>query len=133
MRAIADHTRMDPRKRMQALNRFNSRLQETAASQEIFRQWNLGLSRNLVEIEGKKLKSENIIYGEGVKEATQYNADWQMAFRDKSMFLSYPLRNWCILVTRRMRGDMQKFVDMMQRASRQMRFEVAPAHMFVNC
>lgn len=67
MKAIADHTRMDPRKRMMALDRFNKRLQTTAASLDILRAWNFKLDDRLVEIDGRVLKSENIVYGNGVK------------------------------------------------------------------
>lgn len=67
MKAIADHTRMDPRNRMQALNRFNQRLQNTQASQEILRSWNFKLDKELVKIDGRQLKRENIIYGQDVK------------------------------------------------------------------
>lgn len=67
MKAIADHTRMDPRKRMIALNRFNTRLQTTRASQDILDSWNFQLSKNLIEINGRELKHENIVYGKGVK------------------------------------------------------------------
>lgn len=67
MKAIADHTRMDPRKRMIALDRFNKRLQTTPASQEILRAWNFKLNERLVDIDGRQLKHENIIYGDGIK------------------------------------------------------------------
>lgn len=63
MKAIADQTRMDPRKRMMALAKFNQRLQTTPASQDILRSWNMELDRQLIEIDGRKLKNENIIYG----------------------------------------------------------------------
>lgn len=67
MKAIAEQTRMDPRKRMQALHNFNQRLQNTPASTEILRAWNVDLNRNLIDIDGRKLKNENILYGDGVK------------------------------------------------------------------
>lgn len=63
------------------------------------------------------------------REPTGQFADWQMAFKNQSMYLSYPLRNWVILTTRRMQSQVQNFVRMIEKASRQMNFEVAPAYM----
>jgi len=65
MKAIADQTRMDPRKRMNALAKFNQRLQTTKDSQDILRAWNMDLDRQLIDIDGRKLKNENIFYGGG--------------------------------------------------------------------
>lgn len=67
MKAIADHTRMDPRKRMMALDKFNKRLQTTDESQKILKSWNLKLDTKLVSIDGRLMKNENICYGNGVK------------------------------------------------------------------
>lgn len=66
MKAIADQTRMDPRKRMQALRRMNQRLQNTAESQAILKAWNVALAKDLIEIDGRVMGNEKIHYGDGV-------------------------------------------------------------------
>lgn len=58
---------MDPRARMAALRHFNQRLQQTFDSQEILRAWNVELSPNLVDISGRIIPPETILYGNNVR------------------------------------------------------------------
>ncbi|KAJ6632990.1 Protein piwi, partial [Pseudolycoriella hygida] len=136
MRDLASHTRLDPRGRISALRKLNSRLQDTDACQKILTTWNLTLSRNLVEIEGRQLKSENIIFGRserlfdgssgGYREPTP--GDWSNAFQNKAMYLSYRLENWVVIYWQKMHNQVLYFIEKMIGVALKMGFEIRQPH-----
>lgn len=67
MKAVADHTRLDAKNRMDRLRRFNRRLHSTAESLKILQDWNLELNKDLVHLDGRVLTHERIVYGDNVK------------------------------------------------------------------
>lgn len=63
MRAMADHTRLAPAMRIERLKAFNQRLYNTPASIDVLGSWDMTLDKNLVELPGRILKQENIVFG----------------------------------------------------------------------
>lgn len=62
-RELGNHTRLSPSARIQRLMAYNQRLQKTKASIDVLKDWNLTLDPNLVEVNGRILKNEKIIFG----------------------------------------------------------------------
>lgn len=62
MRTLADYTRLTPDKRIQRLENFNQRLQQSKESSEIFQFWKTELDRRLVEVPARVLKPEEIFF-----------------------------------------------------------------------
>lgn len=67
MRAMADHTRLEPRGRMDRLRTFNRRLQQTEGSVRILKDWNMTLDRELVELSGRILDPQRIVFKDHTK------------------------------------------------------------------
>lgn len=63
MRAMADHTRVNPENRIEKLLAFNRRLQQKPEIGNELRAWDMKLSSRLVEFEGRILGQEKIIAG----------------------------------------------------------------------
>lgn len=63
MKAMSEHTRLAPNMRIERLKTFNKRLQETKESVENFKSWQFSLDQNLVELTGRVLNSEYIVFG----------------------------------------------------------------------
>lgn len=63
MADVSQHTRVGPPGRIQRLLQFNQRLHTTPDSTRVFTEWNLRLDDSLVEIKGRVLANENIIFG----------------------------------------------------------------------
>lgn len=63
MSAVALYTRLPPRPRIEKLKAFNKRLQQTEESVENFKEWNFSLATDLVEVSGRQLVCENILFG----------------------------------------------------------------------
>lgn len=57
------YSQMIPRTRMQRLLDYNKRVQNSAASVDVLKEWNLELDRKLVELEGHRLKPEMLLFG----------------------------------------------------------------------
>jgi len=63
MKAMADHTRVNPESRIKKLIEFNNRLAKTEASVAALDEWEMQLDKHLVQIKGRVLKPETIILG----------------------------------------------------------------------
>lgn len=63
MSAVALHTRLAPRPRMEKLQAFNRRLQSTKESLDNLKEWNFSLDKDLVVVSGRQLPNEQIVFG----------------------------------------------------------------------
>lgn len=67
MRAMADHTRLNPDRRIERLETFNRRLQTSPESMEVFKTWQMELDRRLIELPGRLLPQEMIFFSTTAK------------------------------------------------------------------
>lgn len=58
------YSQMVPRTRQQRLLDYNRRVHNTKASIDVLKEWNLDLDRQLIEVEGHRLKPERLLFGE---------------------------------------------------------------------
>lgn len=65
MRAMADHTQMDPERRKKRLLEFTSRLHNTPESTKVLADFNTDIENQLIEFQGRALPQETIIFGNG--------------------------------------------------------------------
>ncbi|XP_065086066.1 protein aubergine-like [Ochlerotatus camptorhynchus] len=125
MRAMSDHTRLNPDRRIERLETFNRRLQTTPESAEVFKIWQMELDRRLVEVPGRILQQETIFFSStapGVQAGDQ--ADWTSHFRNNQMFDTIRLDHWYLIVPNRAQREANDFLGCMIQAARGMRFEI---------
>ena len=67
MKSIDEYTRMTPGNRIRKLLEFNQRLNSTADSTRVLEEWNMKLDGKLVEVPGRVLKNETILWGTAQK------------------------------------------------------------------
>jgi aubergine len=65
MKAMAEHTQMDPDRRKARLLDFTNRLYNTPASLAQLNNYNTDIERSLVQFAGRALKQETIMFGNG--------------------------------------------------------------------
>lgn len=126
MRAMADHTRLNPDRRIERLETFNKRLQTSPESMEVFKTWQMELDRRLVEVPGRLLPQEMIFFSttaNGVQAGEQ--ADWTAHFRNNPMFATVRLNRWYLIVPNRATREANDFLGCMIQAARGMRFEIS--------
>lgn len=66
-KAMSDYTRMVPDKRIQKLLEFNRRLSTTKESAQVLTEWNFQLEKTQVEVTGRILPMQNIVFGNSSK------------------------------------------------------------------
>jgi aubergine-like protein len=64
MRLAANHTRLNPANRVQALQRFSSRFFQAPESRESLLKFGLEFRRDLVELKGRDLGPQKIKFGD---------------------------------------------------------------------
>uniref|UniRef100_A0A1B0BTJ5 Piwi domain-containing protein n=1 Tax=Glossina palpalis gambiensis TaxID=67801 RepID=A0A1B0BTJ5_9MUSC len=126
MRAMADHTRLEPRGRMDRLRTFNRRLQQTEGSVRILKDWNMTLDTKLVELSGRILDPQRIVFKDHNKLSAGDNADWTRLFRDNGLFTTPTrgLERWCVISPTRYARESRNFVESLMRAGRGMGMEI---------
>lgn len=67
MRAMADHTQMDPERRKNRLLELAKRLHTTEASKKVLADFNTDISKELVSFTGRALPQETMLFGNGAK------------------------------------------------------------------
>ena len=96
MSSLATHTRVGPADRIQKLRSFNQRLMGVSDIVEEFSKWNLSLDNRLVEVPGRVIPVDDILFsGDKVKVSDQ--ASWQRDMRDKKLFSTGALQSWAVL------------------------------------
>ncbi|XP_055592753.1 protein piwi-like isoform X3 [Uranotaenia lowii] len=127
MRAMAEHTRLAPDRRIQRLETFNQRLQQSKESSEIFRFWKTELDRRLVEVPARILEPETIFFH---PEQAKYSvsagdmAEWQMAFRNNPMYLTVALTNWAVVYPQGSDRLMVDFFNCLRDVAHKMYFQI---------
>lgn len=125
MRAMSEHTRLTPNRRIERLRSFNSRLQNSRESMDVLALWNMQLDKHLVEIPGRILPPEKIVFGNRKKYVCDKHADWSREFRSTSMFSHVDIKRWYVVVPRRSLREVQEFVKMCIRAAGSMKMHIS--------
>ncbi|XP_075154889.1 piwi like RNA-mediated gene silencing protein aubergine [Haematobia irritans] len=125
MRAMSEHTRLTPNTRIERLRTFNSRLQNSQESMKVLDLWNMQLDKHLVEIPGRILPYEKIVFGNQKKYVCDQNADWTREFRNTTMFSHVDIQRWYVIAPRRSMREVQDFVKMCIRAARSMKMHIS--------
>ena len=76
MKEFKEKTKMDPLKRVRALEMFANRLANTGAAQTELESWGLRLEQSLVQITARLFKPENIVTGGRTYDYQSANAEW---------------------------------------------------------
>ncbi|KAJ8686462.1 hypothetical protein QAD02_022256 [Eretmocerus hayati] len=124
MKALAEHTRVSPRDRVQKLMLFNSRLQSVPNVTKELSDWNLKLDTQLVTIPARQLPADKILYGNGASNEVPANASWNNDFRNKALKKAGKLDEWVVVYPNRNRRETEAFVNMLMRVGSGMHFQI---------
>ncbi|XP_043640894.1 protein aubergine [Drosophila teissieri] len=125
MKAMGEHTRLAPDRRIERLRTFNRRLKSSKESTETLKSWNIELDSALVEIPARILKSEKILFGNNKNFLCDARADWTSEFRSSSMWKHVDINRWCVITPGRNLRETQEFVQMCIRAASTMRMNIS--------
>lgn len=125
MKAMSEHTRLTPDRRIERLRVFNQRLKQSKESTDVMRSWNIELDSALVEIPARILPPERIVFGDGKRYLCDSRADWTGEFRQTSMFSHVDIKRWYVITPRRNSRETQEFVKMCIRAAAGMKMQIS--------
>ncbi|XP_054282186.1 piwi-like protein Siwi [Macrosteles quadrilineatus] len=127
MKVMSQHTRIGPKERIDRLLVMNRRLSGEERVQREFREWNLRLANQLVEIPGRVLPAEGIVLGNNMTVPSGDECDWTRHLRSNPMFSMPPggLSRWAIIFPSRTANDAYAFVDILKQAARGMKFTIS--------
>lgn len=131
MSAISQYTRLAPGDRVNKLLTFNKRLRTTPESQSVLDEWNLKLEEQMVELPGRKLSPETLVFGNGRTTEAGGVADWSSKFHNQPMFSSVPLNNWAAICPRMCEQETRNFTECLFKASAGMNYQIGKPNVLV--
>lgn len=118
MKAMSEHTRVDPRNRQIRLNEFNRRIHASAESKTALNEFGLDLDTPLVSVGGRQIPNEVILFANR-EVPLSHTADWTGDLRNVQLYSKrVPLQNWTVLTTRKVRRETEEFLKMLAQAGR---------------
>ena len=106
MNALATHTKLEPKARIERLMSFNRRLLGEPKVVEELNDWGLMLDSKLVSVPGRVIPRDKIIMANGVALSPK-GQNWDSEVRSNQMLVTTELRDWVIILTQRMRRECQ--------------------------
>ncbi|ALC39290.1 aub, partial [Drosophila busckii] len=124
MRAMSEHTRLAPDRRIDRLRVFNQRLQNSKDSVECMKSWHIDLDKALVEIPARVLPRESILFANNSRFQCDARADWTHQFRDRAMFKHVDIKRWYVITPKRNLQETKEFVKLLRRVGAGMKMAV---------
>nr|XP_009860146.1 piwi-like protein 1 isoform X1 [Ciona intestinalis]XP_018669549.1 piwi-like protein 1 isoform X1 [Ciona intestinalis]XP_026692672.1 piwi-like protein 1 isoform X1 [Ciona intestinalis]XP_026692673.1 piwi-like protein 1 isoform X1 [Ciona intestinalis]XP_026692674.1 piwi-like protein 1 isoform X1 [Ciona intestinalis]XP_026692675.1 piwi-like protein 1 isoform X2 [Ciona intestinalis]XP_026692676.1 piwi-like protein 1 isoform X3 [Ciona intestinalis] len=124
MKRLAVYTKQGPTKRKQALKSFIQRITTNTEVEKRFAEWGLRFEDRLLDLKGRVLDSETIMFGDN-KQAQSRDASWDQEFRRQRLLKCIDLQEWAILFCSRDKRCAEDFVEKLLKVSRNMGFRVA--------
>lgn len=100
MKALSVHTCIAPQARIEKLLNFNNRLRQEPKVIQEFKDWNMTLERNLLEVPARVLPPEKLLFARNFKIHSE-KADWGRDMQRAHLLQSKELRNWVLIVNQR--------------------------------
>lgn len=122
MRALADHTRMAAKPRVEKLIKFSQRLRQHKDIVQELKDWDMELANNLIEFAGRVLPPETVVGGGGSKYSAGKDVDWTKELRSRPMLHMVQVNVWAIICPTRLRAGAQSFVQVLLRAAKGMQW-----------
>lgn len=122
MKEMSEYTRLNPDRRVNAIENFNRRIQETPEATRVLAQWQMGLERTLLTVPGRELPPETMVFGNNRECQASERGDW--AFREKTtMFDSVAVKRWIVVYPKSMKEDVTSFLRTLYGAFDEMQVE----------
>ncbi|KAH8412600.1 hypothetical protein KR009_003550 [Drosophila setifemur] len=129
MRAMSEHTRMNPERRIERLRKFSHRLQNTSESVKVLKDWHMDLDQNLTEIQGRIIAPQKIVFNQAKCSAGE-KGDWTRYFRDQRLLTtpSEGVDRWAVIAPERNSYDLKNLLEHLFRAANGMGLKFRSPH-----
>ncbi|XP_069353590.1 piwi-like protein 3 [Eulemur rufifrons] len=99
MKALADHTRLNPEKRHHELKKFINTIQTNKSVQKELRYWDLNFDSNFLSFSGRTLTTVNVQKERRVRQVNS-QGQWILTTSRVPLFTPTPLTRWLMLYSR---------------------------------
>ncbi|KAG1661158.1 Piwi-like protein Ago3 [Nymphon striatum] len=124
MKDIATHTRISPQQRQNCLNKFRDNIMKNPESKQVLEEWGLALDENNLQLQGRLLKMEDIIFKDSTAEAGPF-ADWGRACINNQVISAVDLNNWVMVCTKRNQTQVSDFIQKLKVVGKKFGMHVA--------
>lgn len=125
MKAMAEHTQMDPEKRKTRLLTFPKRLHQSVESVTNLEEFHTDITNQLVTFEGRELKQELMIFGDDKTSQNNNRVDWTNAMKSNQMYRSIPLKRWVYIYPQKNANESREFLNLLREVANGMRYDMA--------
>uniref|UniRef100_A0A224YID3 Aubergine n=1 Tax=Rhipicephalus zambeziensis TaxID=60191 RepID=A0A224YID3_9ACAR len=110
MRDLAQHTRIDPPRRVRNLLEFIERINGNDTIRAEMEQWGLKFDSALVAIDARTLPPEKVMQGQQVYRYSPSTADFSREMRDKRLHVAVAIDTWLVVCPKRDEANVTEFV-----------------------
>ncbi|XP_050028085.3 piwi-like protein 1 [Dermacentor andersoni] len=110
MRDLAQHTRVEPSKRIRNLLEFIGRINGDEAIRREMDEWGLKFDDALVTVKGRVLPVERVRQGDRSHGYNSQTADFSRETRDQRLHVAVNIESWLVVCPRRVETDTTEFV-----------------------
>merc|ERR1719412_2618667 len=125
MKELGNYTRLTPPQRQDALNNYLKRATENKEAYANLRNWGLTLQKDTLNLKGRILDPEFIIFGNRYREQVNPKADWGRAATSKPVLTAVPLNKWAIIYVEKNETVVRNFCKIMQQQGPRMGLQIA--------
>ncbi|XP_077500664.1 piwi-like protein 1 [Amblyomma americanum] len=109
MRDLAQHTRVEPSKRVRNLLEFMDRINNNEAIRSDMDSWGLRFDDSLVRIDARVLPPEKVMQGSNTYRYSATTADFSRETRDRPLHVAVAVESWIVLCHRREEANVTEF------------------------
>lgn len=128
MQDLSIYTRLSPENRVKALCKFNKRIQDTPQSVNVLKEWNMELDKKLLEVEGRELPPETIVFGRSHEVPASIKGEWAIR-NGVAMYQNVPIHRWLCIYPEKMETDTNKFLEILGQQCQEMQCDYKPPKM----
>jgi len=126
MKDISQHTRVTPPQREQAMLKFVQNVYSNPEASEELMKWGLELDRSLLELKGRHMPPEKIVFGSKTITASR-EADWGREATRENVITPVNINNWLVVYTKRDESKSLEFINTLIKVAPPMGIKVSPA------
>ncbi|ENN72042.1 hypothetical protein D910_08708 [Dendroctonus ponderosae] len=124
MKAMGDHTRVNPGERMDKLLRFIDRLRGCPGAVAEVKKWDLQLADKLVEFPGRVMPTEVLYLKNNLEINGGEEADWTRSLRSSPIYNAANIDRLAVIFPRRMESAINAFMPMLEKAAAGMQIRI---------
>lgn len=127
MKSLSVYTKMGPAQRIKKLMDFNKKLHNTPEAVATLKEWQLGVSKNLVKVKGRILPPEMIFQGQqaNVKyPAGTTNDGWTRDMRSKPLLSIAKVNSWSVITPSFLARDTETFLSLITKSGNGVNFNM---------